>query len=190
MTMTFDDLLARPQFSLTQQQKETALTPVLNELTAHHRAHCADYARLLNVIYPAGAEKAARIADVPFIPVGLFKTHRLQSVPKEEVFKTMTSSGTTGQQVSQIVIDRETARRQTTALSRIMMHVLGPDRLPMVLIESGELIKDRLRFNARAAGVLGMANFGRQHFYALDDEMKLDIEGLRVHGLAVSIGAD
>ncbi len=176
--MTFDDLLAQPQFSLSQAEKEAALTPVLNELTAHHRSRCPEYARLLDVIYPGGG-KANNIAQVPYVPVGLFKTHRLPSVPDEQVFKTMTSSGTTGQQVSQIVIDRETARRQTTALSRIMMHVLGPDRLPMILIESGALIKDRLRFNARAAGVLGMANFGRQHFYALDDDMKLDLEGLR-----------
>ncbi len=188
--MTFDDLLARPQFSLSQAEKEAALTPVLNELTAHHRARCPEYARLLDVIYPGGGV-ARSIAEAPYVPVGLFKTNRLQSVPDEEVFKTMTSSGTTGQQVSQIAIDRETARRQTTALSRIMMHVLGPDRLPMVMIESGTLIKDRLRFNARAAGVLGMANFGRQHFYALldaapaqaashvADDMKLDVEGLR-----------
>jgi hypothetical protein len=176
--MTFDDLLAQPQFSLSQAEKEASLTPVLNELTAHHRTRCPEYARLLDVIYP-GRDKAGCIAEVPYVPVGLFKTHRLQSVPNQEVFKTMTSSGTTGQQVSQIVIDRETARRQTTALSRIMMYVLGPDRLPMVLIESGSLIKDRLRFNARAAGVLGMANFGRLHFYALDDEMKLDLSGLR-----------
>lgn len=176
--MTFDDLLARPQFSLSQAEKEAALTPVLNQLTAHHRERCPEYARLLSVIYP-DSQNASQIAGVPYVPVGLFKTHRLQSIPDADVFKTMTSSGTTGQQVSQIVIDRETARRQTTALSRIMMHVLGPERLPMVLIESGALIKDRLRFNARAAGVLGMANFGRQHFYALDDNMKLDVGGLR-----------
>jgi hypothetical protein len=36
-----------------------------------------------------------------------------------------------------------------------------------------------LRFNARAAGVLGMMNFGRRHFYALDEAMNLDEPGLR-----------
>jgi hypothetical protein len=39
-------------------------------------------------------------------------------------------------------------------------------------------MRDRLRFNARVAGVLGMMNFGRNHFYALDENMRLDREGL------------
>ena len=180
--MEFEQLLALRQFSLAQADKEAHLTPLLNGLTAWHRERCPEYARLLDVIYPHysdGQSQAACMAEVPFLPVGLFKTHRLKSVPEEEVFKTLTSSGTTGQQVSQIVLDRETARRQTAALSRIMTHVLGPDRLPMILVESASLIQDRRRFNARAAGVLGMANFGRRHFYALDEEMRLDREGLR-----------
>ncbi len=176
--MTFEELLDLRQFSLSQAEKQATLVPMLNDLTRHHREQCAPYARLLDVIYPDYRE-ASTLAEVPFLPVGLFKTRRLSSVPVADEFKTLTSSGTTGQQVSQIVLDRETARRQTVALTRIMTHILGQERLPMMLIESGSLIKDRLRFNARAAGVLGMANFGRQHFYALDDDMKLDEDGLR-----------
>jgi len=176
--MTFEELLDLRQFSLSQAEKQAALVPMLSDLTRHHRELCPPYAKLLNVIYPDYRE-AATLAEVPFLPVGLFKAHRLSSVPASDEFKTLTSSGTSGQQVSQIVLDRETARRQTVALTRIMTHILGPDRLPMMLIESGSLIKDRQRFNARAAGVLGMANFGRQHFYALDDDMKLDEAGLR-----------
>ncbi len=176
--MTFEELLDLRQFSLSQTEKQAALVPMLNNLTRHHRENCAPYAKVLNVIYPNYSE-ASTLAEVPFLPVGLFKTQRLSSVPAADEFKTLTSSGTTGQPVSQIVLDRETARRQTVALTRIMTHILGPGRLPMMLIESASLIKDRMRFNARAAGVLGMANFGRQHFYALDDDMKLDEPGLR-----------
>ncbi len=175
--MNFDELLAVPQYSLPQPEKEQVLLPLLNELTSYHREHCPEYDRLTDVLRP-GYERATTMAELPFVPVGLFKSHLLSSVPKEKRFKTLTSSGTTGQQVSQIVLDQETARRQTTALSRIMTHVLGPERLPMVMVESGALIKDRTRFSARAAGVLGMANFGRSHFYALDDNMQLDEAGL------------
>jgi hypothetical protein len=176
--MNFADLLAAPQYSLTQDRKEAELTPQFNRLTEHHREKCAPYGRLLSVLY-AGAVDAGSMAEVPFIPISLFKTHRLSSIPEENVFKTITSSGTTGQQVSQIVLDGETARRQTTALSRIMTTVLGPARLPMILIESEAVLKNRLRFNARAAGVLGMMNFGRRHFYALDEDMNLNEAGLQ-----------
>jgi hypothetical protein len=175
--MNFADLLAAPQYSLTQDRKEAGLTPQFNRLTLHHRENCAPYDRLLSVLY-AGAVDADSLAGVPFIPISLFKTHRLASIPDEKIFKTITSSGTTGQQVSQIVLDAETARRQTVALSRIMTSVLGPERLPMILIESESILKNRLRFNARAAGVLGMMNFGRKHFYALDEDMNLNEAGL------------
>lgn len=176
--MTFEEFISVPQFSLRQPAKEAALTECLNALTNHHRANCQDYARLLSVIWPdSGA--AVTLADVPFVPVSLFKTHRLASVPDDKIFKTLTSSGTTGQQVSQIVLDAETARRQTIALSKIMTSVLGPERLPMIIVDSESVLKDRLRFNARAAGVLGMMNFGRSHFYALDAEMNLREAELR-----------
>ena len=171
--MNFDDLLHAPQYSLPQAQKEAVLVPQFNELTRHHRRNCPPYDRLLAAVYP-GESDANSLAEIPFLPIALFKTHKLCSVPESEIFKTLTSSGTTGQQVSQIPLDRETAQRQTTALSRIMTHILGPQRLPMILVESASILKDRTRFNARAAGVLGMMNFGRRHFYALDEDMKLD----------------
>jgi len=176
--MTFDELLKLPQYSLPQVEKERILLEELNVLDQHHRLHCPEYKRLVSVLRP-GFEKAQTLAELPYVAVGLFKSHRLCSVPREKIFKTLTSSGTTGQQVSQIFLDVETAQRQSAALSRIMAHVLGPNRLPMILIESRSLIQDRSRFSARAAGVLGMMTFGRDHFYALDDQMNLDEQGLR-----------
>ena len=176
--MTLDELLYAPQYSLTQETKEESLIPGLNELTGHHQQNCAAYARLLSVLYPAAGHSRS-LAEIPFLPIGLFKTHQLSSVPAGEIFKTVTSSGTSGQQVSRIPLDRATAQRQTTALSRIMTHVLGPQRLPMILVESAGLITDRARLNARAVGTIGMMNFGRRHFYALDEAMNLDEPGLR-----------
>jgi hypothetical protein len=175
--MTFHELLEAPQYSLTQPEKEEILLLQLNALTQHHRAGSPEYDRLVSVLHP-GFERATSLAEVPYIPVGLFKSHRLCSVPEHQVFKTMVSSGTTGQQVSQVFLDVKTAQRQTAALSRIMTHILGPERLPMILVESAALVKDRQRFSARAAGVLGMMNFGRQHFYALDEQMRLNENGL------------
>jgi hypothetical protein len=176
--MNFDDLLRLPQYSLPQTEKDALLGPEFNRLTRYHRERCAAYDRLLSVVYP-GFDGSGTPAEVPFLPVGLFKTHRLSSIGEGDVFKTVTSSGTSGQQVSRVTLDRETAQRQTQALSRIMMHVLGSERLPMILVESAAILKNRQQLNARAAGVVGMMNFGRQHFYALDDTMKLDQAGLR-----------
>jgi hypothetical protein len=170
--MTLEELIQRPQYSVPASEKEPSLLAELKRLGQRHRERSPEYARLVRVLYPQAAE-AQNLSELPYFPVGLFKNHLLSSVPPNEVFKTLESSGTTGQMPSRIVLDRETARLQTVALSRIMTTVLGPDRLPMILVETADLIRDRYRFNARAAGTLGMINFGRDHFYALDSNLQL-----------------
>ncbi len=169
---TLDELLAGPPYALPQPEKERVLLGHLNALTERHRGACAPYARALAAT--GGGGPADSLAGVPWLPVQVFKSHRLRSVPEAEVFKTLTSSGTTGQAVSQILLDRETAGRQTRALARIMTHVLGPDRLPMLVADTRGVVTDRARFSARGAGVLGMASFGRAHAYALDEQMRPD----------------
>jgi Acyl-protein synthetase, LuxE len=174
--MTYRELLAARQYSLSQPRKEEILRPQLNALTQHHRARCPAYARVLSAVYP-DAGKGATLADIPFLPVSLFKTHLLSST--DEIFKTLTSSGTTGQQVSRIPLDRETAQRQTAALARVLTHVLGPRPLPMIVVDTESTMKVREQLNARAAGVVGMMTFGRHHFFALDENMNLNAAGLQ-----------
>jgi hypothetical protein len=174
------ELLTAPPFGVAADDKGRALTAALNALTTLHRERCEPYARALSVMAPAAArgEPAVRCEDVPFLPVTVFKTHQLRSIAESDVFKVLTSSGTTGQVPSRIYLDRETAARQTKALATIMTSVLGAQRLPMVLIDTKSVFQNRQSFSARGAGLLGMATFGRDHFYALDENMALDEAGL------------
>ena len=176
--MTLDELLHLPPFSLPQLQKERILLAELTKLNDHHRQHCNEYARLSDLLFPH-ASRPSSLGQLPYLPVGLFKERMLSSVPPEKVFKILQSSGTTGQTPSRIALDQETARLQTRALSRIMTQVLGPERLPMLLIETPDLIRNPKEFSARGAGLLGMMNFGRQHTYALDSELNLQLPAVR-----------
>ncbi len=176
--MTLDDLIQRPQYSVPQEEKEGVLLAELTHLGQLHRDRSREYARLMRVLFPE-SEHPHGLADLPYLPVGLFKEHLFSSVPESEIFRILESSGTTGQTPSRVVLDRETARLQTLALSRIMTSLLGPHRLPMILVETPDLIKDRRQFNARAAGLLGMMNFGRNHFYALDTNLELRLPELK-----------
>jgi len=170
-------LLDLPPYGLAQPEKERMLLPELAELTRHHQAACPMYARMLDAL--GTGNEFNSIEDIPFLPVSLFKTHRLVSVPDEEVFKVLTSSGTTGQAVSRIYLDKETANLQTRALVQIMSNLLGPARLPMILVDSASVLRDRNVFSARAAGIKGMMTFGRSHFFALDEDMSVDVAGLQ-----------
>jgi phenylacetate-coenzyme A ligase PaaK-like adenylate-forming protein len=171
------ELLAAPPFGVAREDKQRLLTEALRELTALHRNQCEPYARAVDVMHPR--HDISTLADVPYLPVSVFKTHTLRSVPEADVFKVLTSSGTTGQVPSRIYLDRDTATRQTKALSTIMQAVLGAQRLPMIMVDTKSVFANRQSFSARGAGLLGMANFGRDHFYALDDQMQLDEPGLR-----------
>ena len=176
--MTLSELMLVQQYSIPQEQKSRLLVEQLNVLTAHHRARCASYDRLVQILHH-DAPPATTLAEVPYVPVGVFKSHELRSIPQSEVFRVLTSSGTTGQAVSRVSLDRNTAMLQSAALSKIITHVIGPGRLPMMLIENPNVVRDRKSFSARGAGALGMMNFGRSHLYALDENMELQLSSVK-----------
>ena len=176
--MTFDEILSIPPYSLNREEKEKLLTERLVELAKHHQEKCPEYARILESI-SFNADKVKSYKDLPFLPVRLFKELELRSVPKEEVVKTMTSSGTTGQAVSKIYLDRATSSNQQKTMVKIVSEFTGSSRMPMIIIDCPSVVKNRAMFSARGAGILGFSIFGAKKIYALDDDMKLDVEGLK-----------
>ncbi len=170
-------LLALPPYGLARAEKRAFLAAELAALTRRHAAACPEYGKMLTA---AGVSPEAVTSPeaVPPLPVRLFKEFSLKSVPDDAVFKTLTSSGTTGQQVSRIYLDRETAALQSKALAKIMKSTLGSARLPMIVVDSPTVVKDRALFSARGAGILGFSLFGRDRFFALDEAMRLDLDGL------------
>jgi hypothetical protein len=170
MDPDLDGLLGLDQYSLPDPEKAPILAAGLNRLTRHHLARSTEYARILGAV-DGGAVDAVGPADVPYIPVSLFKWLTLRSIEEDDVFKVMTSSGTTGQVPSRIYLDVETARLQTRALSSIVTHYLGPSRLPMLLVDHPGVVADRRSLSARGAGILGMMSYGRDHHYVLDGSM-------------------
>lgn len=153
-------------YVLDKYSKRKELGIELDNLDDFHKENCVEYANILN---------ATNYSQYP-LPVRLFKELNLKSVPDENVFKVLTSSGTTSQVVSRIHLDRETAQLQTKVLVQIMQSFLGKDRLPMLIIDHPNVIRNRASFSARGAGILGLSNFGRKHTYALDDDMKIDFD--------------
>ena len=176
--MNLDPLLHAPQYTRAAADKQALLVEGLDELVAWHRDRCPAYRRLLEVMRPDTAP-GGPLAAIPWLPVGLFKSHRLSSVPPEDEFKVLTSSGTTGAAVSRVVLDRPTAALQTRGLAAIMTTLLGPRRLPMLIVDVENLFADPRTFSARGAGVLGMMSFGRKHIYALNADYSLRLGELR-----------
>lgn len=176
MTVTADPLDVGV-FDLDRAHKRPWLLAGLCELHALHYAKCPPYARMIDSLWPHAGE-ASEIEQLPWLPVRLFKLMELKSVPDSDVTRTLVSSGTTGAAVSRIVLDADTARQQTRALAKIFGHFAGNKRMPMLILDEGSFLKDRTRFNARAAGILGFSNFGRDHCYLLDEQLRPDWHAL------------
>lgn len=176
--MSFDEIVRIAPYSLNKREKEELLTKRLLELTEHHRRQCPAYARMLESI-GFDEKHVKRYTDLPFLPVRLFKELDLRSVAEEAVVKTMTSSGTSGQAVSRIYLDRTTASNQQKTMVKIVSEFTGSGRMPMILIDCPGVVKNRAMFSARGAGMLGFSIFASKKMYALDDTMRLDVEGLK-----------
>ena len=180
MTAALDlsEWFSQGPYSRAHDERTAALSHALLELTRHHIEASEPYRRIIEAV-GFDVSTASSYLEIPFLPVRLFKELELASVPPDDIVKTMTSSGTTGQAVSKIFLDKTTAANQTKVLTKIVGDLIGTQRLPMIVVDSPSVVKDRASFSARGAGILGFSIFARDRIFALDDEMRLDLNGVR-----------
>lgn len=168
-----EDFYQYTPYELGKDDKEKLLKKELIELTAKHMELCEPYRNIVSAMNRK-PENIKTIEDIPFIPVRLFKEMDLLSVPREYVFKTMTSSGTTGQAVSKIFVDKETAMIQQKVMIRILSDYLGKKRLPILVVDTPSVVKNRSMFSARGAAILGLNVMASKMTYVLNDDMSLN----------------
>lgn len=172
-----DDFYRLNPYELNKEEKGKLLTRELILLTRLHREKCEKYRRFLNAV-GYDEEKVNSACDIPFFPVRMFKEYELMSIDKKDVFKTMTSSGTTGQAVSKIFTDRETAMIQQKVMIKILSDYWGNKRLPMLVVDTPAVVKDRKMFSARGAAIIGLNIVSRDTVYILNEDMSLNFDAL------------
>lgn len=173
--MLTQEYLNIPQYSLDKKQKEIYLVDLLTQLHNHHRTNCKEYNKISTTLFHN--KEIKHLEDVPYLPIQIFKNYNLKSISEDKIYKTLTSSGTTGSKTSKIYLDGYTSQLQTLALSKIFSHIIGTDdRLPMLIVDSKQVLKDKTSFSARGAGILGMSVFGKNHCYLLDERYEVDYE--------------
>ena len=172
-----EDFYLLEPYELDKKAKNKLLTKELKGLTDVHRKKCKEYGRLLNTLQ-YNEEDIKNIEDIPFFPVRMFKEYDLLSVDSKDVFKVMTSSGTTGQKVSKIYVDKETAMIQQKVMIKILSDFWGKKRLPMLIVDTPSVLKDRKMFTARGAAILGLQVAAKEMKYILNEDMTLNIQVL------------
>jgi hypothetical protein len=130
-------------------------------------ARCAGYRRFLDKF---GGDIAhwQRPADVPPLPVAMFKRFALSAVAPEKIVRELHSSSTTGQQPSRIMIDKTTAFRQARALVSILKEHIGNQRRPFLVLDSADAVTEGDSLTARGAAIRGVGNFAAETVFAMD----------------------
>lgn len=161
----------REEYSLTDQQRADRLLPVVRERVRDHRDRCAAYDRILTAIDTSG-HPGTGLAALPWLPARMFKTHELRSVAEHEVFRVATSSGTTGER-SRVFLDQAAAAEQSRRVASAFRTVLGPARLPMMVVDTRPRLENGA-MAARTASVVGLLPLGTDHTYLVDEDGRTD----------------
>ena len=162
-----ESLLALPPYSLCGEEKAGRLLDVWR---AELELVCQRHAGLCNYIqqWPMDFRAATRAADLPFLPVAMLKANPpLSLVEAHEIKRTLTSSATTGQVPSRIVLDAQTARRMTKGVVAILQDFIGSSRRPYLVVEAPGAIGSKSELGARGAAIQGLQPFASEVHYCL-----------------------
>ncbi len=166
-----------PLYLKKNKKSELILNQSLS-LTKFHFKKCKEYKKIINY-KNINFKKIKSLNDIPYLPANLFKKYLLKSVSNTQVFKTLKSSGTSSQKPSTIVLDKFTSTLQSKVLIKTLSSFVDLNRSPMIIIDSKNIIEDRINFSARAAGILGFSLFSTERLFLLNDKMDLKLSSLK-----------
>jgi hypothetical protein len=160
-----DALLKGPQYEIPQRDKEELLLPLFRDLCRTMAENCPPYGRFLERV-GLPVRHWRELADIPPLPVSMFKLFELRAVPASQVVRELRSSSTTGTLPSRIFVDKTTAFRQARALAAVLKEHIGGGRRPCLVLDSPDTVAAGDRLSARGAAIRGIANFASSLHYA------------------------
>lgn len=185
-----DELLRDPVFSRDPAEAQAKLLAVLRaELACAIERH-PPFRRYVEA-WPIDYRSAQRIADLPYLPAGVFKADPpLALVPPDKIVRTLSSSATTGQSPSQVVLDTETSRRMVKGITSIIREFIGPMRRPYLVIDTAESLAGGAQLGARGAAIQGLRSFATDIVCCLksDGADQLTIDEPKLFAFAQQVG--
>ncbi|MEV6105821.1 acyl-protein synthetase [Streptomyces sp. NPDC051940] len=156
-------------FTLPQAERERLLVPELAELTEYHRRASAPYRNLLAALGHSASVVPERMADLPWLPVGLLRERDFSSLAPGRATRSLSTSGTTGAP-TRIALDPASAAGEMRQVVRTLQEVTGPRRLPMLIADSRDVLRSGTALSMRAGLVRALMQLGRDHVFLLDGE--------------------
>lgn len=176
-----DRLLSIPPYGQPPDERQAGLLEILKEQLNYACERHSGYKNFVEH-WPSDYRTAASVADLPFLPVGMLKANPpLAFVNRDEIKRTLTSSATTSQMPSRVVLDSPTARRMTKGIVSIVRDYIGSDRRPYLVVDTPGLQAGG-EIGARGAAIQGLQPFASETTHCLrlneQGELKLEINRL------------
>jgi len=156
-----ESVLAESPYAVDSNLRRSAVLELLKKEIAYA---CGRNTRFRNYVehWPINFQEARDISDLPYLPVGVFKADPLSLVPPENIKRTLTSSATTGQIPSRIVLDAPTARRMAKGALTIVRDFIGSARRPYLVIDTPENLAAQGQMGARGAAIQALRSFATE----------------------------
>lgn len=175
-------LLSAAPYSMDPRERQHSLLSLLKtelEYACENNPSFANYVHH----WPIPVSAAKTIADLPFLPVSAFKANPpLSLVSPSEIKRTLTSSSTSGQIPSRVVLDSATSRRMTKGVITIIRDFIGSARRPYLVIDTHENLGRHSELGARGAAIQALGSFATEIVPCLSSDspgnLGLDLENL------------
>jgi hypothetical protein len=175
-------LLSVSPYAQPPEQRHACLLEVLKEELDYACQRHTGYKNYIQQ-WPRDYRSATRVADLPFLPVRMLKADPpLSFVQQDEVKRTLTSSATTSQTPSRVVLDSPTSRRMTKGVVSIVRDFIGPARRPYLVVDTPGF-QGSSELGARGAAIQGLQPFASETTHCLtpgaQGDLILDRERLK-----------
>lgn len=138
----------------------------MNALTAHHLASCLEYRRIFPDLAPA-----TRVEELPYLHVSAFKhVHFLTQNGEIKHERILNSSATSSNRPSKITLDRRSGELQAKSSQAILRDFIGPEKRPLIILDSKEALIQRGAVSARIAAGLALRPFATRVYFGLESQ--------------------
>jgi hypothetical protein len=170
-----DRMLTVAPYAQAPEEREAGLLELLKEELAYAAERHSGYRSYIEH-WPVSYQAAERVSDLPYIPVGLLKADPpLSFVGAEEIRRTLTSSATTSQSPSRVVLDAPTSRRMTKGTVLIARDFIGSARRPYLVVDTPDQKAGGNALGARGAAIQGLQPFAAETTWCLNSDERGDL---------------
>ena len=173
-----DRVLSMPPYAQPPYERQAGLLEILKDELDHACERHAGYENYVHH-WPVDYRSANQVSDLPYLPVGMLKADPpLSFVSPDAVKKTSTSSATTSQIPSRVVLDQPTTRRMTKGTAIILRDFIGSTRRPYLIVDTPGLAGGGSTMGARGAAIQGLQPFATEttHCLSVNGHGELSLE--------------